>query len=130
MLFKLPAEPAYLNKEQQDKVKKLSPAQKTRWDSLYTDYTFHRDNYQKIFDEYKTLPASQLNATLASKKQLEMDMALEETELFKMLNEPFDTTELQKAFIIAENISNQGAVSIRPKETGTGNFPKKQRKPV
>ena len=118
-MFKLQKDIKSLSREIQDKLanlKKESPARYTEWENLFDECVKKKTHYETLLTKSqssKITDSEYITAvTLLTKK--EADILEIENDLLQRLNEPANTSDMDKALQKARSLSGQGNVAIRP----------------
>jgi hypothetical protein len=115
MRYNLPKDKKSLaaDKETMAKVNKLEPKTRSVWDDIFLNsYATSIIQYEWILSE---INAGRITTDINSQKMaFESQIPRIENELLKMLNEPVNVTDLEKALEKAKALSGQGNVAIRP----------------
>jgi hypothetical protein len=118
-MFKLQKDILSLSREIQDKLanlKKESPPRYTEWENLFDECVKKKTYYETLLTKSqspKITDSEYITAvTLLTKK--ETDILELEKDLLHRLNEPANTSDVDRALQKAKALSGQGNVAIRP----------------
>ena len=118
-MFKLQKDISCLSREIQDKLvtlKKENPTRYSEWETLFDECVKKKTSYETLLTKSqssKITDSEYITAvTLLAKK--EADILEIEKELLQRLNEPANTSDIDRALQKAKTLSGQGNVAIRP----------------
>ncbi len=118
-MFKLQKDISSLSREIQDKLanlKKESPARHAEWENLFYECVKKKTEYDtlQVRSQSPKISDSDYITAVALLAKKEGDILEMEKDLLQRLNEPANTSDIDRALQKAKSLSGQGNVAIRP----------------